>query len=297
MTNEILTRECEVRIDQNTTHKRMIRVSFSSEASVTRRNGYGEAWIETLGHSAEEVNLSRLNTGAPVLYNHERGSNKNRIGVVERAWIENGRGYADLRISKRAEVEGIWQDIQDGILRNVSVAYQIDKKELIEKRKEENPKNNEPDLYRVTNWTPIEISFVDIPADHTVGVGRKFDNLQEEKQPKNEGIMTNENIEITDDTEIRGAPPLKPKPAIDIEAIRRDILLQEEERRAEVRNLFRPFQAHNTKSVDELLVRCLDDHKINEREAKDLLLSHLGSSLETNSKEPSISIIPGFTYN
>jgi len=31
--------------------------------------------------------------------------------VVERAWIEKGRGYAEVRLSKRAEVEGIWQDV------------------------------------------------------------------------------------------------------------------------------------------------------------------------------------------
>jgi hypothetical protein len=173
MNNELFTREFEIRSENITTEARVIRVSFSSETRVTRRNGYGESWIETLGHSDEEVNLSRLNNAAPVLYNHQRGDNQNRIGVVERAWIENGRGYADLRISRRAEVEGIWQDISDGILRNVSVAYQIDSKTIVEKR------NNEPDLYRVTNWTPIEISLVDIPADHTVGVGRSLEGTQE----------------------------------------------------------------------------------------------------------------------
>ena len=134
MSNELFTRECEIRKELITTDARVIRVSFSSEARVARRNNYGEPWIETLGHGAEEVNLSRLNNSAPVLYNHKRGEDKSRIGVVERAWLENGKGYADLRISKRAEVEGIWQDIQDGILRNVSVAYQIEEKTLLEKR-------------------------------------------------------------------------------------------------------------------------------------------------------------------
>ncbi len=222
MNNEILTRECEIRVDKDTTKARVIRVSFSSEAKVTRRNNYGEPWIETLGHESEEVNLSRLNTSAPVLYNHERGSSKNRIGVVERAWLENNKGYADLRISKRAEVEGIWQDIQDGILRNVSVAYQIDKKELIEKR--ETKKNNEPDLYRVTHWTPIEISFVDIPADHTVGVGRNYNHLQHNHEESfmdkiEESTTTARNVEIFP----TALAPLTP--VIDVESIRREVLL------------------------------------------------------------------------
>jgi len=312
MTNEILTRECEVRVDKNSTCERMVRVSFSSEAKVTRRNNYGEPWIETLGHNLEEVNLSRLNNSAPVLYNHERGSNKSRIGVVERAWLENGKGYADLRISKRAEVEGIWQDIQDGILRNVSVAYQIEEKTLIEKVKgegeREKTRDNDPDLYRVTNWTPIEISFVDIPADHTVGVGRNFDNLQKDPKElltnlknKNEETMTNENLDNITAAETRVIPPMPPtapqpilqpavQSAIDIEAIRRETLLQEEQRRSEIRNVFKPFQNNAYRNIDELLIKCLDDSKICQRQAKDVLLSHLGTNLEPKANEHSHSM-------
>jgi hypothetical protein len=288
MNNELFTRECEIRTDSITAEARVIRVSFSSEASVTRRNAYGEPWIETLGHGLEEVNLSRLNNSAPVLYNHQRGENKSRIGVVERAWLENGRGYADLRISRRAEVDGIWQDISDGILRNVSVAYQIEEKTLTEKR------NNEPDLYRVTNWTPIEISLVDIPADHTVGVGRNY-TLEDNIYNQEEKIMTNKSEENTtmERKDIMSSftlPPLDPAPAINIEEIRRETLLQEESRRSEVRNVFKPFQISGAKGIDELLIRCLDDSKINERDAKDMLLRHLGTGIESKSKEPHIQI-------
>ncbi len=277
MSNETFTRECEIRKDNITTDARVIRVSFSSEQPVTRRSAYGEPWVETLGHAAEEVNLSRLNTSAPVLYNHQRGDNQSRIGVVERAWVENGRGYADLRISRRAEVTGIWQDIADGILRNVSVAYQIDSKTLAEKR------NNEPDLYRVTNWTPIEISLVDIPADHTVGIGRSLE-LQPPKQEDN--MLNNQTEEIIESREI---PPLAPA-TIDVESIRRETLLQEEQRRSEVRSVFKPFQIAGSRGIDELLIRCLDDTKMNERQAKDLLLNHLGTHNEPKAKESSIQV-------
>ena len=272
MNNELFTRECEIRTDAIATDTRVIRVSFSSEAPVTRRSAYGEPWIETLGHELEEVNLSRLNTSAPVLYNHQRGSNQDRIGVVERAWLENGKGYADLRISRRAEVDGIWQDIADGILRNVSVAYQIEEKALQEKR------NNEPDLYRVTNWTPIEISLVDIPADHTVGVGRNYNPQENIMDNKIKSNATKERIDSI---------PI-PAPAIDVESIRRETLAKEEQRRGEVRNVFNPFQIAGARGIDELLIRCLDDTKMNEREAKDLLLNHLGTNVEPKAKEPSI---------
>ena len=282
MNNEVLTRKCEIRSDSITTDARVIRVSFSSEAPVTRRSAYGEPWVETLGHKTEEVNLSRLNTSAPVLYNHQRGEDKSRIGVVERAWVENGKGYADLRISRRAEVEGIWQDISDGILRNVSVAYQIEEKTLLEKR------NNEPDLYRVTNWTPIEISLVDIPADHTVGVGRSLNySIESANHNPQENIMDKlEENTITERIESISIA----QPTVDIESIRRQTLAEEEQRRISVKNVFKPFQIAGARGIDELLIRCLDDTQMNERQAKDLLLNHLGTSAEPRAKEPSIQI-------
>ena len=248
MSNELFTRECEIRKHNITAESRVIRVSFSSEQPVTRRSSFGESWVETLGHRIEEVNLSRLNTSAPVLYNHQRGESQHRIGVVERAWLENGKGYADLRISKRSEVAGIWQDIADGILRNVSVAYQIEEKSLLEKR------NNEPDLYRVTNWTPIEISLVDIPADHTVGVGRNYELNPQSQQPlKQEDNMPNNKTEEIQAIENRGFSPPALEKEVDVASIRNETLKQEEQRRMEIRTIFKPFQYSGARDVDELL--------------------------------------------
>jgi phage head maturation protease len=151
--------------------ERLIEVSFSSETPVKRGGGFSEEWIETLGHKNTETDLTRINNKAPVLYNHDCFDKESRIGVVERAWLEDGRGKALLRISKRNEVEGIWQDIQDGILCNVSVGYRINTKELTTR--------NDAGIseYRVTSWTPMEISLVDIPADFSVGVGRTSSEL------------------------------------------------------------------------------------------------------------------------
>jgi hypothetical protein len=152
MTNnpEILTRTLELTsrsiVDAES---RLVRLSFSSEEPVTRQSFFSDAWVEVLGHADGEVDLERLNNSAPVLYNHDRSEGANRIGVVERAWLENGRGYAEIRLSRRAEVEGLWQDVRDGILRNVSVAYRINERKLTEEHKDK------PDVYRVVRWTPM----------------------------------------------------------------------------------------------------------------------------------------------
>ena len=156
---EILTRAVDLTRESIVDDEsRLVRLSFSSEEPVTRQSFFSDPWVEVLGHGAGEADLERLNSSAPVLYNHDRNERGNRIGVVERAWIENNRGHAEIRLSKRDEVEGFWQDVRDGILRNVSVSYRINERKLQEEHKDK------PDLYRVVSWTPMEISLVDIPA-------------------------------------------------------------------------------------------------------------------------------------
>lgn len=151
---------------------RRIRLSFSSETPYLRSSWFDDPWNEVLGHDEGEVDLTRLNDGAPALFGHNSYGRDAHVGVVERAWVENGRGYADVRLSAREDVAGLWQDIKDGIVRNVSVGYQILERTLVRAN------TVGPSDYRVTRWLPMEISFVPIPADNTVGVGRAADPAQ-----------------------------------------------------------------------------------------------------------------------
>ena len=149
----------------------VLALSFSSETPYTRSSWFDEPWVEILGHKSSEVDLSRLNSGAPVLANHDRGATASTspmasIGVVDKAWIEDGVGRAEIRLSRRPEIAGLLQDIADGIVRNVSVGYQINERTLLRSH------SDAPDEYRVTSWTPMEISLVDLPADATIGIGR-----------------------------------------------------------------------------------------------------------------------------
>lgn len=146
---------------------RSLRLSFSSEIAYLRASFFDEPWIEILGHDDGECDLSRINSGsAPLLWGHDAGDRENNVGVIERAWIENGKGYADVRFSARQDVADLFNDVRDGIVTNVSVGYQIRERTLVKQ-------NNEgPDEYRVTSWLPMEISLVSVPADDSVGVGR-----------------------------------------------------------------------------------------------------------------------------
>lgn len=156
-----------------------LRLSASSETPYLRQSWWDDPWIETLGHKDGEVDLARLNGGAAVLANHDRhqavgATPLASIGAVERAWLEGGRLLADLVISRRDALADLRQDIADGLVRNVSIGYQIGERVLTRSAAQK----GQADEYRVTNWTPFEISLVDIPADASVGLGRQAEPSQ-----------------------------------------------------------------------------------------------------------------------
>jgi hypothetical protein len=152
-----------------------LRLSVSSEAPYLRSSWWDEPWIEVLGHQDGEVDLTRLNDGAPVLANHDRRTAVGNtplagIGVSEKSWLEGMRLISDITLSRREALADLRQDIGDGLVKNVSIGYLINERTLVKANGE-----GKPDEYRVTSWTPFEISLVDIPADATVGLGRGLD--------------------------------------------------------------------------------------------------------------------------
>lgn len=141
---------------------RTVEVVWSTGASVRRRDWDGE-YIEQLSMDADAVDLSRLASGAPVLNSHDAYSLSAVLGVVERAWIEKGEGRAVLRFSDRADVQPVLRDIQNGILRNISVGYDVMK---WDESKDKAGKR----IKRAVRWQPAEISLVPIPADASAQV-------------------------------------------------------------------------------------------------------------------------------
>jgi HK97 family phage major capsid protein/HK97 family phage prohead protease len=172
--------------------ERSMELSFSSEFAVERYYG-----SEVLSHQAEAVDLSRLNDGAPVLFNHD----PNRvIGVVERAWVdgEKKRGMAKVRFSRNAFAQEVLSDIRDGVLRNVSVGYAVGT--LEKSRDMEN-------TYVATSWQPHEVSVVSVPADPSIGIGRALgpDHAATAAPPEQQPSPTMEDTQAPNLEEVRAA--------------------------------------------------------------------------------------------
>ena len=135
---------------------RTIELSFSSETPVERWFG-----MEILSHEKGAVDFSRMEDGAPLLANHDH---MDQIGVIEKAEVKGKKGRAVVRFSKSDRATEIWDDVKDGIRKNISVGYRI-----LEYIIEEGKKS---DTVTATRWMPHEVSFVSVPADPNVGVGR-----------------------------------------------------------------------------------------------------------------------------
>ena len=137
---------------------RTVELVWSTGAKVRRYDWWEDRYYdEELSLDVAHVRMDRLNAGAPLLKDH-RANLDNTIGVVERAWLQDGEGRAMVRFSEREEVAPILADVKAGILRNISVGYSVRKYEVI---KEEGA----VDIYRAVDWEPAELSFVAIPAD------------------------------------------------------------------------------------------------------------------------------------
>ena len=134
---------------------RTLTMSFSSEYPVERWYG-----TEVLSHAPGAADLSRLNDGAPLLFNHNMDD---VLGVVESARIDSAerKGIAQVRFANTPRADEVMQMVEDDILRNVSFMYRVPEYTVLGDAE-----------YIATEWTPLEISIVTVPADPSVGVGR-----------------------------------------------------------------------------------------------------------------------------
>ena len=221
----------------NMVDERSMEFPFSSEYPVARYFGN-----EILSHGMESANLSRLNDGAPLLYNHDPDR---MIGVVERAWVdgEKKRGYAKVRFSRNKFAQEVLQDVRDGILRGVSFGYSIDKMEERE------------DGLVATNWSPYEVSLAVIPADPTVGVGR---SLEIDDSDVNVGVDRSlEDVDSDIETAASTASPVNTVTEVmestttDVEVIRSEAVEAERNRIASINKL---GERHNLSELARELI-------------------------------------------
>jgi len=135
----------------------VLTFAASSEEPVERWYG-----TEVLSHEPGAIRLDRAKAGAmPLLFNHRLDD---PIGMILSAAVQDNRLMVEARLFKTARAAEVKTMIEGG-LRNVSIAYRTN-------TVEEDVKKH---IFRATDWEPLEVSMVTVPADPTVGIGRADD--------------------------------------------------------------------------------------------------------------------------
>lgn len=160
------TREVGEGKDKKT--ERVVRCSISSETPYTRYMADPESgeWVkalEVLGHKPGEIDDTRMRDGLVIQDTHYG----EQIGIMDKPQVKDGKIVGTIRFGHSQKARDIEADALDGIKRNMSVGYIVNEY----KRDGVDEKTGLP-IFRVTNWTPYEASFVNVPADTNIGVGR-----------------------------------------------------------------------------------------------------------------------------
>jgi HK97 family phage prohead protease len=148
---ELLTRRLALAPRTLDEQERTVEAIASTGAGVPRRDTAG-AYEERLALSA--IDPATLH-GVPVLNAHRQGSIADSLGVVTAARIEDGKLVVTIKLSQRSD--SIVQDIKDGIIRGISIGYQVEGwRESVEAGRR---------IKTAIRWSIREVSLVPVPAD------------------------------------------------------------------------------------------------------------------------------------
>ncbi len=130
-----------------------IEATIASMTPVRRRDARGE-FLEILDPAG--LNLDGVR-GVSVLNSHNQAGLENIVGVVDDVWIKGDKVRARIRFSDRPDVRAFVADIGSGVIRNLSVGYEVSEWR-------EGTHNGQRTRTAV-KWSCREVSFVPVPAD------------------------------------------------------------------------------------------------------------------------------------
>jgi HK97 family phage major capsid protein/HK97 family phage prohead protease len=136
-------------------------LTFAASSEIPVQRFFGE---EVLSHAPGAIRMHRINGGAaPLLFNHNWDD---PIGMVTAGRIEGGRMIVDANLFDTVRGKEVRAMLEGG-LKNVSIGYEINA------MTEDKARGS----FTATDWMPLEVSIVTIPADPSVGIGRSQDQI------------------------------------------------------------------------------------------------------------------------
>jgi len=162
-------RSVEIRTEASTDGKpAKVRMSISSETPVLTYTEFNERFqrvYEILDHGPESIDMCRCQDGLVVQDTHWG----DQVGLM-RVEVKDKKLGGEVEFCTGQRAQDIAADAAKGLRKNVSVGYRVDPSSY----KLEGDKDGVP-VVRAMRWMPYEASFVPVPADVNVGVGRSDD--------------------------------------------------------------------------------------------------------------------------
>ncbi|BAK75812.1 peptidase U35 phage prohead HK97 [Pseudogulbenkiania sp. NH8B] len=266
--------------------QRTVELVWSTGAAVRRFDWNNWRYYnESLSMLPEHCRLNRLNGGAPMLNTHQQWDLKDQIGVVEKAWLDNGEGRALLRFSKRDDVEPIWQDVVDKIVRNVSVGYIVHTYQITER-------DGQTPEYLAVDWEPTEISLVPVPADADAGIRSAMRPDDAPNYPVRY-LQANQDDHHVDPIQPQEPETRTQEPTMtpeEIEALRQQertaAMQAENQRQKDIRNLVGLYPQLGTDFARTLM----DDPACDIHRARELVLERLAQNSDANQERSAANV-------
>ncbi|MGQ6301827.1 phage major capsid family protein [Serratia sp. IR-2025] len=280
----------EMETSQINQSNKLIELAFASEIPVQREIG-DRVLNEILLCSPENVDLSRIQNKAAVLFNHDKDE---LIGVVESCSVDADKVCrASIRLSSTAQEYQTM--VEEGILTKVSVGYSILDYRI------------EGDNLLVTKWQPYEISLVSIPADDLKsGIGRSLEqDVEEEEQLESETESTDEpqdetstETETETETEVPNESTDESQDETETESRDEEVINTEEERQMEIAALGKLLNKDVSRYLDsKLSIRDITNElKNNSNDDKEITMENNSLSLAIRSlieKQPIEGVVMG----
>ncbi|WP_409176654.1 prohead protease/major capsid protein fusion protein [Brevibacillus fortis] len=250
-TNNLLTRT--LTLDRSTINEndRTVELSFSSEAPYERYFGQ-----EVLSHDPDAIDLARLQEVGVLLFAHGRDARYGKlpIGSIEKVWLDQSqrKARALVKFDDDEESDKIFQKVNKGMIKGVSVGYSVSSWEEVKAGKSSANGRHTGPAYVALKWQPFEISIEPTPADPSVGVGRTFEQedfnmhglkrlaLQAQGYMVPDTGLPGGGAAPTPEPATRAAAPQAP-PAVNVEDLQRQAAEAERARVTEITQLCRTF--------------------------------------------------------
>lgn len=185
--------------------------AIASSGQPVPRMDYDGKYVEALEMTPKAVRLDRFRSGrAPLLDNHRRGSLADQIGVISDARLQDGKLIADVRLSNRSDdrMKSIRADLAAGIIRNVSIGYRVF-------RSAEDRSTDGPPIITHTDWEPMELSIVMLPADSEAYIrSMKGPSMPSDNETIDDVETSETEPRAADDSLRRGGATALPRPRL-----------------------------------------------------------------------------------